>query len=94
MSSIKILLFAISLMLQGAIARTSALDYSKRGVAKKGTRYIDDAITDCNRALERNPKDAKAYSYAAFLSKPGVTLTEPLVPLDPLLKAYDDLTNR
>jgi len=61
MSSIKILLFAIPLILQGAIAGSPALDHSKRGVAKKDTRYIDDAIADCNRALERNPKDAKAY---------------------------------
>jgi len=61
MSSIKILLFAIPLMVQGAIAGTPALDYSKRGVAKKDTRYIDDTIADCNRALKLDPKDAKAY---------------------------------
>jgi tetratricopeptide (TPR) repeat protein len=41
----------------------SPVDYKSRGnsLLKKG--QIDDAITDLNKAVELNPKDAGAYYY-------------------------------
>ena len=57
-----ILLFAVTLMLQGAaIARTPAIDYNKRGAAKQIKGDLDSAIADYTRALELNSKSATAY---------------------------------
>jgi tetratricopeptide (TPR) repeat protein len=49
-------------MLQGgAIAGTTALDYSNRGIGKQAKGDLDGAIADYNRALELNPKYATAW---------------------------------
>ena len=42
---------------------TDALDYLQRGIAKLSKKDLEGAISDCDKAVELNPKDGRAYFF-------------------------------